>query len=73
MFTRILLATDGSPNAEGALAYARDLAMREKARVYVVNTFPPVTTQLGKPWYDRRIVNNISKSEEVAEQAAEKL
>ena len=73
MFTKILLATDGSPNAERALAYARDLAIREKAEVYVVNTFPPVPTQLGNPWYDRRIVRNIAKSEKVAEKAAEKL
>jgi nucleotide-binding universal stress UspA family protein len=73
MFTKILLATDGSPNAEKALAYARDLAIREKARVYVVSTFPPVPTQLGKPWYDRRIVSNISKSEKVAKAAVEKL
>ena len=73
MFTKILLATDGSPNAERALAYARDLAIREKALVYVVNTFPPVPTQLGSPWYDRRIVSNISKSEKVAKEAAEKL
>lgn len=72
MFTKILLATDGSPNAEEALAYARDLAVREKARVYVVSTFPLVPPQLGKPWYDRWIVSNISKSEKVAKEAAEK-
>jgi nucleotide-binding universal stress UspA family protein len=73
MFSQILLATDGSRNAEEALAYARDLAVREKARVYVVCAFPPVPTQLGKPWYDRQIVSNISRSEKVAEQAAAKL
>ena len=73
MFTKILLATDGSPNADRALTYARDLAIREKALVYVVSTFRPVPAQLGKPWYDRRIVSNISKSEKVAKKAAEKL
>jgi nucleotide-binding universal stress UspA family protein len=73
MFSQILLATDGSPNAEEALAYARDLAVRDKARVYVVCAFPPVPTQLGKPWYDCQIVSNISRSEKVAEQAAAKL
>ena len=73
MFTKILLATDGSPNAERALAYARDLAIQDKALVYVVSTFRPVPAQLGNPWYDRWIVSNMSKSEKVAKEAAEKL
>ncbi len=73
MFTKILLATDGSPDAERALAYARDLAIQDKALVFVVSTFPPVPGQLGNPWYDRWIVSNMSKSEKVAKEAAEKL
>jgi hypothetical protein len=36
-FFTILLATDGSPNGEGALKYARDLALRDNAQVIVVH------------------------------------
>ena len=41
MFKRILLATDGSSDAEEALKYARDLALRDDAQVVVVHAIPP--------------------------------
>ena len=37
MFNSILLAMDGSPHAEEALKYARDLALRDGAQVIVVH------------------------------------
>ncbi len=39
MFRRILYATDGSPAARHALAYARDLATRYQAELVLVHVF----------------------------------
>jgi nucleotide-binding universal stress UspA family protein len=50
MFKRILLATDGSPDAEKALAYALDLALRDGAQLIVVHAFEPLPTSLGEPY-----------------------
>ena len=71
MFKKILLATDGSPDAEQALAYACDLALCDEAQVFVVNAFGPVPSYLGDPWWDRVIARHVSAGREVAENAAE--
>ena len=42
MFKRILPATDGSARSEKALKYARDLALRDEAQVFIVHVFEPV-------------------------------
>jgi len=73
MFKRILLATDGSPHAEEALKYARDLALRDEAQVVVVHAVSPVPAFLGEPERQRLISRNIIEGEQVAGQAAEKL
>lgn len=73
MFKRILLATDGSPHAEEALAFAQQLALRDGARVIVVHAFEPVPTYLGEPWGDRVMARHVSMGRDVANNAAQKL
>lgn len=73
MFNKILLAMDGSPHAEEALKYARDLALRDEAQVVVVHAVSPVPAFLGEPERQRLISRNIIEGEQVAGQAAEKL
>jgi nucleotide-binding universal stress UspA family protein len=73
MFKRILLATDGSPDAEQALTYARDFALRDGAQVIVVHAFEPVPRYLGDPWWDRVAARHVSAGQEVADNAAQSL
>jgi nucleotide-binding universal stress UspA family protein len=49
MFKRILLASDGPPDAGRESVYARDLALRNDAQVVVVHAFDPVPSYLGDP------------------------
>jgi nucleotide-binding universal stress UspA family protein len=65
MFDKILLATDGSADAQRALIYARDLALRDGSTVIVVHAFEPVPTYLGDP--------KVAAGEEVAGEAAGQL
>jgi nucleotide-binding universal stress UspA family protein len=53
MFIKILLATDGSINAEGALNHAQNLAMWDNAQVVVVHAAPSAPAYLGKIWRAR--------------------
>ena len=73
MFERILLATDGSPDAKEALAYARDLALRDGAQVIIVQAFRPVPTSLGEPWGGQIIVRHTTAAREIANEAAQEL
>jgi nucleotide-binding universal stress UspA family protein len=73
MFKKILLATDGSPDAEQALAYARDLALRGGAQVIIVHAFEPVPTYLGEPLEGRVLARHVAAGENVAQDAAGKL
>ena len=73
MFRRILLATDGSRDAEQALVYARDIALRDGAQVIVVHAFEPVSSFLGDPWQDKVIARHVSAGQEVADSAAQNL
>jgi nucleotide-binding universal stress UspA family protein len=73
VFNKILLATDGSPDAGQALAYARDLALRDGAQVVVVHAFEPVPTYLGDPLEGRVLGRHVAAGEEVANEAARKL
>jgi nucleotide-binding universal stress UspA family protein len=73
MFEVILLATDGSPDARQALAYARDLALRDGAQVIVVHAFEPVPTYLGDPMEGRVMARHVAVGEEVADEAAREL
>jgi nucleotide-binding universal stress UspA family protein len=73
MFKRILLATDGSPHAEEAVKYTRDLALRDEAQVVVVHAVFPLPAFLGEPERQRLISHNVVEGEQVAGQAAERL
>jgi nucleotide-binding universal stress UspA family protein len=73
MFEKILLASDGSPDARQALVYARDLALRDGAQVVVVHAFDPVPSYLGDPWRDRVTERHISAGQEMADRAAQSL
>jgi nucleotide-binding universal stress UspA family protein len=72
-FSRILLATDGSPNAEGAVNYARDLALRDNAQVILVHAFPTIPTYLGEPWSEQVIEKTVAHGKQVADRMAEQL
>jgi nucleotide-binding universal stress UspA family protein len=73
MFKKILLATDGSRDAMQALAYARDLALHDNARVIVIHAFEPVPTYLGDPLEGRVLARHVAAGEDVANNAARML
>jgi nucleotide-binding universal stress UspA family protein len=73
VFKKILLATDGSPDAEEALEYARDLALRDGAPVVVAHAFEPVPGYLGDPWEGRVMARHVAAGQEVGNSAAQKL
>jgi nucleotide-binding universal stress UspA family protein len=73
MFKEILLATDGSPHAEEALKYARDLALRDEAQVIVVHAVPQVPDYLGEPEWQKLASRNVAEGEQVAGHAVENL
>jgi len=73
MFERILLATDGSSDAERALEYARDLALRDDGEVIVVHAFKPVPAYWEGASRDELIARHVTEGREVANQAAQRL
>lgn len=73
MFRKILLAVDGSPDAEEATRYARDIAQHENAQVVVVHAFEPVSDVWGEPQGSEIIAERTSKGREIAGKAVEKL
>jgi nucleotide-binding universal stress UspA family protein len=73
MFSRILLATDGSSHAEKAIEYARDLALRDDAQVIVVHAFQPVPAYLGEPSAHRGMARHVAAGHEVVDGAVEQL
>jgi len=73
MFKKILLATDGSAQANRALEYARDLALRDNAQVIVVHAFEPVPSYLGEPWEEQVEAQHTTAGKRIANDAAQKL
>jgi nucleotide-binding universal stress UspA family protein len=73
MFKKILVAVDGSPDAQQALIYARDLALRDGAKVILVHAFEPVPTFLGDPWQEQVTAQHVFAGHEVVNSAAETL
>jgi nucleotide-binding universal stress UspA family protein len=52
MFRTILVAVDGSPNSNEALAMAIDLAQHYNAKLCLLHAFPHVSDLLGTPQYE---------------------
>lgn len=73
MFKKILLAIDGSPDAEEATRYARDMAMHNGAQVIVVHAFDPIPAVLEGSEESRVIAEHTSKGRQIAEQAVQHL
>jgi nucleotide-binding universal stress UspA family protein len=73
MFERIVLATDGSSDAERALEYARDLALRDGAQVIVVHAFEAVPAYLGASEKTEVAARHVGAGREIAEQAQQAL
>jgi nucleotide-binding universal stress UspA family protein len=73
MFTRILLATDGSAHAEAASSLVQDLARHDGAQVILLHAFEPVPSYLGEPWGDQVMARNIAEGERVVKQVDRKL
>jgi len=73
MFERIVLATDGSSDAERALEYARDLALRDGAQVIVVHAFEAVPGYLGASEKTEVAARHVSVGREIADQARQAL
>lgn len=73
MFERILLATDGSSDAEKALEYAGELAIRDEAQVIVVHAFESVPGYLGEPMKDKIVERHVNRGRELADAAMQAL
>jgi nucleotide-binding universal stress UspA family protein len=73
MFEKILLATDDSAQAEEALKYARDLAVRDGAQVVVVRAFRHVPDIIGDAERQERRSRSLGEAEHLAHSAAENL
>jgi nucleotide-binding universal stress UspA family protein len=73
MFEKIVLATDGSSDAERALEYARDLALRDGAQVIVVHAFEPIPGYLGVETKSEVAARHVSAGREIADRARERL
>lgn len=70
MFSRILLATDGSDEAEKAVSYALNLASRYHSTVYVVHAYARIPEMFGAPIYDSLLADRTSDSLQVLARAA---
>lgn len=73
MFTKILLATDGSPSAAEAARYAGQLAQLTGAQVIVLHTYPRVPAFLGEPDFSRLIHENLAEAERIVAPVVEQL
>lgn len=55
MFRKLLVAIDGSPQSQAALAVAVDLAQRYHATLCLLHAFPHVSDLLGTPQYQQLV------------------
>ncbi|MCU0492814.1 MAG: universal stress protein [Chloroflexaceae bacterium] len=63
MFRRILVATDGSPQATLAVRAAADLARRYRATVTLLHAYHHVSDLIGTPYYDRLLESRVANAE----------
>jgi nucleotide-binding universal stress UspA family protein len=73
MFKKILLATDGSHQAQAVIRYARELALRDDAQLIVVHAFPSIPAYLGEPWREQFIESHTQEARRITEKAAAEL
>lgn len=73
MFSRIVLATDGSLEADKAVSYALNLASRYHSTVYVVHAYTPIPEMFGEPIYDRALSERTGDSLDMLARAARPL
>ena len=73
MFTKILLATDGSPSAAEAARYAGQLAQLAGAQVIVLHAYPRVPGFLGEPDFSQLVHENLAEAERIVAPVVEQL
>lgn len=73
MFTKILLATDGSPSAAEAARYTGPLARLTGAQVIVLHAYPRVPAFLGEPDFSQLIHENLAEAERIVTPVVEQM
>jgi nucleotide-binding universal stress UspA family protein len=73
MFTKILLATDGSPSAAEAARYTRQLAGLTGAQVIVLHAYPHVPSFLGEPNLSQMIHQMVREADNIVGPVVEEL
>lgn len=73
MFTKILLATDGSPSAAEATRYASRLAQTMGAQVIVLHAYPRVPAFLGEPNLSQMIHQMVREADNIVGPVVEEL
>lgn len=73
MFKKIIYATDGSPDSQEALEYAKQLAVQNEAEVVIVHAFQPVSSIWGDAVQEDQISRRIMEGEKVTEKALKEL
>jgi nucleotide-binding universal stress UspA family protein len=75
MFKKIILAVDGSENAERALELTAELASSHAAAVVIVHAYEPVSYLLGANplTYENRVKEHIASSGQLLKKAHDKL
>ncbi len=73
MFTKVLLATDGSPSAAEAARYAGQLAQLTGAQVIVLHAYPRVPAFLGEPNFSQLIHDNLEEADRIVAPVVEQL
>jgi nucleotide-binding universal stress UspA family protein len=73
MFTKMLLATDGSPSAAEGARYAGQLAQLTGAQVVVLYAYPRVPAFLGEPDFSRLVHENLAEAERIVAPVVDEL
>ncbi len=69
---RIVVATDGSPGGQAAVAEGAALARALQAAITIVHVRPPIAF-LGEPLYQRRLSNQLERARQAVDDALAQL